>query len=55
MSTEMYEMLKKIFKARVEHYISSNPERAVAYQSALDMLEYAHQDNYESLCQFDYL
>lgn len=55
MTEEMYKLLRKILQDRAEFYNGISPERWIAYTSVLDMLEYAHDGNYECLAQFDYL
>lgn len=54
MTKEAYELLKKILSDRVRIYQDSDVSRSQAYQNALDMIEYAQQDNLECLSQFDY-
>lgn len=54
MNEEMYKLLHRILSDRVCAAYGKNQDVWVAYESALTMLEYAHDGNYECLCQYDY-
>ena len=52
---ENIELTKKILSDRVNYYRKiKNYEKAIAYESALSILEYMLDNNYECLSQFDY-
>lgn len=68
MTEEMYQMLHRMLAERRDYYAGCTDasrnevgrvtdDRALgeymAYSSALSMLEYAHDDNYECLSQYD--
>lgn len=69
MTEEMYQMLHRMLCERAAHYddraedsrdvsgrVTDHEATAawMAYSSARDMLEYAHDGNFECLSQFDY-
>lgn len=54
MTEEMYKLLHSILTDRVIYWDTKNQDMWSAYESALTMLEYAHEGNVECLKQFDY-
>lgn len=54
MNEEMYKLLHKILSDRVIENYGTDRSAWIAYESALSMLEYAHDGNLECLRQFDY-
>lgn len=55
MTNEMYNELYRMYTERITYYQRIGLfHEASAYESARDMLEYAHHDNHECLSQFDY-
>ncbi len=56
MNKEIIELVHHIFQARVD--LAKNHKdfaRAIAYQNAIDIFDYALAENYECLKEFDYL
>lgn len=53
MTEEMYELLRSILNDRVAYWYGKDHSAWSAYESALTMIEYAHEGNYECLSQFD--
>lgn len=53
MTEEMYEMLRSILSDRAAYWQGKDQGAWGAYESALAMIEYAHEGNYECLSQFD--
>lgn len=55
MTEQMYEKLHRMIEARVRYWNEADEwDMACAYKSALDMLEYAHDDRDDLLSEFDY-
>lgn len=54
MTEEMYQLLHKILTNRADAHDGRNTDMWIAYESALTMIEYAHDGNYECLSQYDY-
>lgn len=55
MTNEMYEELRRMYLERAVYCRKMGfLGEANAYDSARDMLEYAHYDNHACLSQFDY-
>lgn len=54
MNEEMYKLLHRILSDRVIANHGKDQSAWIAYESALTMLEYAHDGNYECLVQYDY-
>ena len=52
MTEEMYKLLHSILSDRVIENHLKDQSAWIAYESALTMLEYAHDGNYECLVQF---
>lgn len=52
MDKKIIETVRHIFQARMDHYTDG---RKTAYKTALDVFNYAVDENYECLKQFDYL
>ena len=53
MTEEMYKMLRSILNDRAAYWQGKDQSAWSAYESALTMIEYAHDGNYECLSQFD--
>lgn len=52
MSEEMYRLLHKLLLQRVDENDCKDHSAWSAYENALTMLEYAHDNNYDCLIQF---
>lgn len=53
MYAETIKTVRHIFQARIDH--AQKPSVAIAYKAALDVFNYAIENNLECLYQYDYL
>lgn len=53
LSAETVKIVRHIFQARIDH--ARTPSVALAYKAALDIFNYALNNNLECLYQWDYL
>ena len=52
-TAEVIKTVRHIFQARIDH--SQKPSAIIAYKNALDIFNYALENNLECLYQWDYL
>lgn len=54
MSEKMYEIIHEMFEKRIEFWEYRNGRYACAFSDALAIIEYAHENNFEGLSNFDF-